>query len=434
MGLFDNNDPNDPSLLGNPTDGSISLDQMRRMMMRPVPVGGPPQTFQQPGQQQPAPMAAPQNGGGGSLFGGGGGFVDRMTNPMVLAGLGLASGNSVTGGIGNMANMLLQSRQMQQQQQGQEAAYQAAMKMGLSEPEARAFALNPPAANMMMQRQLEQQKLHRPIPLPYGSELVSPDSGKPVSGGPSQADQDISDIVDSVKKGLMSPQQALQNAGRGGAGKLKGALAREGIDMAGLNMEYKRAEIQMRQANSAQTTRLVGLSQSVDRLIPEVGDLAKEMQNSGIRIGNMAEMKAYQEVFGNTPKGQLVTRYINSIAALKSEMAQAEQGGYAPHESAWKVANEQLDKYSGDKAMLAGLGEIQRILRIRISAIPGISQYGPGMENRYLPGGNQQPDWLQQGTYGPQGQMPPGGGPPQGMQQQTPSVGGLPDGWSVKVK
>src|SRR6266446_563093 len=75
-----------------------------------------------------------------------GGFADRMMNPLVLMGLGLASGKTPQEGFGGMLKGGLVANQYQQQQQGQQALFNALVKQGMTPQAARAMALNPQAA------------------------------------------------------------------------------------------------------------------------------------------------------------------------------------------------------------------------------------------------------------------------------------------------
>ena len=82
--------------------------------------------------------------------------------------------------------------------------------------------------------------------------------------------------------------------------------------------------------NGPQMTRFVGLAKSVDSTINEALSLADEMKLSGIPLLNTAELKAYTQTQGNSPNGQLATRYITVINTLKEEFANLANGGYQP--------------------------------------------------------------------------------------------------------
>jgi hypothetical protein len=68
-----------------------------------------------------------------------GGFADRMTNPLVLFGLGLASGKTPQEGFAGGMKGLLAGNQLSSQREGQAAAYQAAIKAGISPQQAMAY-------------------------------------------------------------------------------------------------------------------------------------------------------------------------------------------------------------------------------------------------------------------------------------------------------
>ena len=60
--------------------------------------------------------------------------------------------------------------------------------------------------------------------------------------------------------------------------------------------------------------------------------------------------------------------------------------GYAPTESAWHLANAQINGDYGVKQLNASLDEIQRLIRYRLEAIPNRDKLGSGAVNRYIPG------------------------------------------------
>ena len=68
---------------------------------------------------------------------------------------------------------------------------------------------------------------------------------------------------------------------------------------------------------------------------------------------------------------------------MKEEFANLAAGGYAPTESAWKLADQQIHANYGVNQLNASLDEIQRLIRYRVNAIPNLRTLGPGADNRY---------------------------------------------------
>ncbi len=221
-------------------------------------------------------------------------------------------------------------------------------------------------------------------------------------------------VVDSIVNGIVSGRQSPLTTGLYGYGpEVRAELERRNFDSSKATLEWKRAEKQIASLNGPQMTRFVGLASSVDRTIDEVRDLSKELKNSGIPLLNKAKLMEVKNLEGNSPKGQLAARYIGAVNTLKEEFANLAQGGYAPTESAWHLANEQINRDYGVQQLGASLDEVQRLVRYRVQAIPGLSTQGPGAANRYTGQGGQQTE----------PHTPPSGIPPLAVGTKTDTKG-----------
>jgi hypothetical protein len=137
------------------------------------------------------------------------------------------------------------------------------------------------------------------------------------------------------------------------------------------------------------------------------------MQLGGIPLMNSLELQAYIKAQGNSPNGKLATSYMTAVNTLKEEFANLANGGYAPTEPAWKLADQQINGNYGQQQLGASLDEIQRLIGYRMHFLAN-SPVGPGAANRYT---------------GEQGPAPTGGAapaaPPAGA-AAAPSAGGRP--------
>ena len=192
------------------------------------------------------------------------------------------------------------------------------------------------------------------------------------------------EVIDRIADGIISGNQPPSLTGLyGNSAPVRAALEDRGFNLSKAQTEWKQAERQIAALNGPQMQRFVGLANSVDLTIDEVRELSEELQNSGIPALNRLQMNAYMKARGNTPEGQLVARYIGAVNTLKEEFANLAQGGYAPTEAVWKLANEQINGDYGVKQLGASLSEIQRLIRYRVQAIPGLGTVGPASANRY---------------------------------------------------
>jgi hypothetical protein len=203
-----------------------------------------------------------------------------------------------------------------------------------------------------------------------------------------EGDTTVKDIVDGMERGDIPPTTT-GLYGKGAA--VRAEASRRGLNLTQMGLQYSGAQKQVAVLNGPQTTRLLGLSKSVDNTIDEVTALGEQLHNSGIPILNHAKLAALVQTEGNSPRGQLATRYLTAVNTVKEEFANAANGGYAPTEPAWKLANEQINGDFGEQQLKASLGEVQRLIRYRINAIPNVNTLGPNAANRYTGQQGQQP-------------------------------------------
>lgn len=164
---------------------------------------------------------------------------------------------------------------------------------------------------------------------------------------------------------------------------VRAELARSGFDLSSAQMEWDGAKKQIQALNGPQMTRYAGLAKSVVNTIDEVKSLSVEMQNSGVPLLNAAKLQTYIQTQGNSENGQLAARYLAGVNTLKEEFANLAQGGYAPTEAAWKLANDQINGNYGVQQLGASLNEVQRLIRYRLQGIPNFATRGPDAPNRY---------------------------------------------------
>lgn len=188
-------------------------------------------------------------------------------------------------------------------------------------------------------------------------------------------------LVKGLKSGEIPP--TLTGIPVGERARIIAQATREGFPVSKAVIEWNRAQKQIQALNGPQMTRFVGLAQSVDNTISEVNELAAQMKLSGIPAFNRLELATYIQTQGNSPNGRLATRYITAVGTLKEEFANLANGGYAPTEPAWALANRQINENYGVYQLPDSLTEIQRLIRYRVQAVPGLTTVGPASANQY---------------------------------------------------
>lgn len=135
-----------------------------------------------------------------------------------------------------------------------------------------------------------------------------------------------------------------------------------------LSLKWHGAKRWLSSLSSPQQARLEAAGVRVIQTVDEVKALAEQMKLSGFQPANKAEILAKMQLAGNTPQGQLATRYVTAVNDLKEVFATAANGGYAPTDSVWRLANSQINENFGVKQMESSLDELQRLMRININA------------------------------------------------------------------
>jgi type II secretory pathway pseudopilin PulG len=329
-----------------------------------------------------------------------------------------------------------------QPSQGAPIIPQVRLPKGFSDPQEAILAIdqemarlsnNPYAAGQVRALQDWRDRIaaqSAPMAVHPGETLLDPRTGKTLYQAPAAATARMTalqdkadDIADAIKSGDQPP---VLTGLYGVSPLVRSALSKDGFDLSKAQLEWDAAKKQVQSLNGPQQTRFVGLANSVVNTIDEVKDLSEQMQNSGVPLLNKAKMAAYINAEGNSDNGQLATRYMTAVNTLKEEFAGLAQGGYAPTESAWKLADQQINGNYGVKQLGASLTEVQRLIKYRLNAIPGMSSVGPGAANPYMPGSGQAAPQGASASSPPSiGRSGGGGAHPPGNYNYDPATGNL---------
>lgn len=150
------------------------------------------------------------------------------------------------------------------------------------------------------------------------------------------------------------------------------------INLGKLQLDYEAAKKFVSGMNSSQMIRYRGLSESVVNTINEVQRLADSLQQGGVQKWNQVKRSTIRQVYGNTPDSELANQYVGAVNTLKEEFANLANGGYAPTDAAWKLANDQINQDFGFKDLRASLTEVQRLINFRTSAFNDQQPYQMG--------------------------------------------------------
>jgi hypothetical protein len=323
-------------------------------------------------------------------------FIDSPWAALMAAGLGIAGGTSPFAGV-NIGQGGLQGLKTLQTQretsQKDETIDQAAKRLELeAEHHKDQYTKSTPYQQYEMKKPVPMGQTIGPLGLPMTTYGVPDGKGgftpvqAPTPTTQQEADNPVKNIVDGIKSGKLPPDTTgLYRLAPG----VKSQLAKDGFDLTHAQLEMAAAKKQIQALDGPQMVRYVGLANGVDKTIDRVRELSVQMKQGGIPLLNQLELKKFIQVEGNSPRGQLATAYNTQVGILKEEFANLANGGYAPTEPAWKLANEQINGNYGVLQLGASLDEVQRAIRYRLHNIPNMDTLGPGSPNRYVPGGQQ---------------------------------------------
>lgn len=197
-----------------------------------------------------------------------------------------------------------------------------------------------------------------------------------------QGSENRSELATMLRTGMVSPSQLSK---RGDYNEILAEANRQHktetgkpLNVSKLQLDFEGAKRFVGSLNSNQMTRFRQLGVSVVNTIDEVNQLATQLQQGGLELWNKAKLSTVRAVYGNTPQSELANRYAIAVNTLKEEFANLANGGYAPTEAAWTLANDQIRGGLGVKDLTSSLGEVQRLINYRLNAPNELAPMGVG--------------------------------------------------------
>jgi hypothetical protein len=196
--------------------------------------------------------------------------------------------------------------------------------------------------------------------------------------GVEQKKEDLNAMIDGLAEGAIPPSMLSKRNTKGEYSYVLGEAQRRGLNLSKLQMQYEAAKKQVGTMNSQRMVTYRALADAIGTTVDRLNELADQMNLSGFKPLNMAEIKGKMDIAGNTEAGQLATQYVSQVNNLKEEFANIANLGYAPTESVWNLANRQINENYGVKQMHAALNEVKRAVNFRKTAIEGTGAWTPG--------------------------------------------------------
>lgn len=199
--------------------------------------------------------------------------------------------------------------------------------------------------------------------------------------------QDANDIADAIASGDQPPttQGLYRNAA-----PVRAELARRGIPLAKMEVDWKATNRFMNTLNGPQQVRLQQAISALPPMLDKIQGLYDEWKkvgaDSGIKIFNKASLEAAKQLPGRA--GAVAQALDTQIADLTSEMGQVYMGGNSPTDHSLGLAAKNLSGDWDDETFTEAMKQARDNVKIRKNSID--NSYPKGVSGQYLPDKGQQ--------------------------------------------
>ncbi len=204
---------------------------------------------------------------------------------------------------------------------------------------------------------------------------------------------DAKDIADAIENGDQPP--TLQGLYRN-AGPVRAELARRGVPLAKMEMDWNATKKYLGTLNGSQQTRLRQAITTASGSLDKIESLYNEFQQiaptSGIRMINKASLAAAKQLPGRA--GAVATALDAQIADLTSELGNVYMGGNSPTDHALSLAQKNLSSDWNKQTFDEALKQTRLNIKIRQNSIIHAAPAGVSADSPYkVPGAEpaQQP-------------------------------------------
>lgn len=219
-----------------------------------------------------------------------------------------------------------------------------------------------------------------------GVQPIPPASIQINNAGQGDVDDQAQQLVDgNIVPSMMSRRSSSFNAILAKANKLSKQQTGKPVSLVKLQNDYLAAQTHAKSINGTNPTRFRTLANSVVNTIDRVQETAEQLNQGNTQLWNKTKRDNVSALWGNTPYSQLAAQYRVDVNTLKEEFANLINGGYAPTEAAFSLANSQVNENYGFKDMAAALPEIKRLVNYRLSALEDLPPLLPSQQGQPKP-------------------------------------------------
>lgn len=187
--------------------------------------------------------------------------------------------------------------------------------------------------------------------------------------------EDINATVNGVAEGTVPPDLTKIGARRD-ITTLTGRLAKKGLDLKQLSLDYQAEQSFMKSLNSTQQVRLRQLIPSVQDGIKDLLELNTQFKRTGIKAFNKATMQYYLNGGGSKEQQSIAQKFNSQMTVLADEMGSIFMGGNTPTERSLDLAVKLFNGDYNDTAIEASMEQVKRNLGYRKNAIESVKAVG----------------------------------------------------------
>jgi hypothetical protein len=195
---------------------------------------------------------------------------------------------------------------------------------------------------------------------------------------------DVKDIADAIENGDQPP--TLTGLYRNAA-PVRAELARRGVPIARMEMDWNATKKYMSTLNGPQQVRLRQAIETAGDSLDKIQGLYDEWQKlalvSGFKIANHAALVAMKNLPGRA--GAVANSLDAQIADLTAELGNVYMGGNSPTDHSLKLAQQNLSSDWGPQAFEEAMKQARLNIGIRKNSITHGAPAGVSGENTYMP-------------------------------------------------
>jgi len=200
-------------------------------------------------------------------------------------------------------------------------------------------------------------------------------ASKPGSYATATSQEDMNSTVEGIANGT-TPPDLVKTVSRRDLTTVAGRLAKKGLDLKQLSLNYQAEQSFVKSLNSTQQLRLRQLIPSVQDGIRDLLELNKQFKRTGIKAFNKATLQYYINGGGTKEQQQYAQKFNSQMTVLADEMGSIFMGGNTPTERSLDLAVKLFNSDYNDTAIEASMEQVKRNLGYRASAIESVQPVG----------------------------------------------------------